>query len=150
MSYSRKKGAIHVDPDDIRSWKRMMTKEEKSAFLAYRSMIWSRSGDYVPAVASRMAASYKTGLEMFPSHFDFGKRSFYLTEPSVLSGASKKEKKKKEFISGVLNAYVHSGMMDRLAGLLIGLAIGGKIPHWSGFEDGEACSAWSETDGESD
>lgn len=134
--YSRRANTIHVDADHPMTFKRSLsTKGSVEAFQRDRRIIWNRTTEYLPHIASFIATSYKLGTDIFPSHYDYEGKAYELTEPKVLRSAKRPDRKKKAFIQGVLQSIVADGRRDKLAVLIVGLVHAQKVPHWAGFAD---------------
>lgn len=147
----RQRDCHHVQVDRPKTFKATLDDAARDAFRRDRRLIWNRRDDYFPEVARSMAVSYKLGVDMFPSHFEFAGRSYSIEEPLVLAHAKKTSKKKVAFLEGIFQGWVAEGLRDRCALLFIGLATAQKVPHWVGFaEEGHTDDAFSETDLEDD
>lgn len=145
--YARQKQHTAVTVEKSKLFKDTLDASARDRFYRDRRLIWNRRRDYLPEVARAMAASYKLGLDMFPSHFHYQDQSYSVDEPRVLVDSKKTSKKKAAFVEGVLQGWVSEGRMDRLAVLLIGLANAQKVPHWAGFaEEDLSDDGFSETD----
>lgn len=147
-AYVRARDARGVTPDKPAAFRKTLSTGAEKTFLAARAAVWARRAAYVPALAGHMAALYKAGLHMFPSHFEFHGRAYELVEPAALQKASKTDKKKPAFLKGLLAQLVADGRQDRLALLALGLVTAGKVPHWANYGGDDDGSAWSETDDE--
>ena len=147
-AYVRARDARGVTPDKPAAFRKTLSTGAEKTFLAARAAVWARRAAYVPALAGHMAALYKAGLQMFPSHFEFHGRAYVLFEPAVLQQARAADKKNPAFLQGVLAQLVADGRQDRLALLALGLATAQKVPHWVNYGGDDDSSAWSETDDE--
>lgn len=138
--------SVSVD-ESPRKWKKHLSETELAQFVATRHSIWSRVPSYVPALAEAIATAYKLG-DPFPSHYDFGEHAFTLEMPKAFAELKRKTPNAiKDFLWGM----VKRGEMDRFGMLVVGLAMAGKVPHWSGYVDGKPPhDAWSETEAEDD
>lgn len=84
--------------------------------------------------AKQLAVAYKQG-DPFPSHFVWSGKGYVLEEPELFKLATKKQRKSKEFLEGVLMGIVADHAWDRLTTLIVGLTTAGKIvTHWSEVE----------------
>lgn len=134
--YSRKASAIVVDADHPMTFKKTLSSARSlDSFKRDRRFIWNRCEEYLPNVAGAIAASYKVGNDMFPSHYDYEGTSYTLSEPKVLRDAKRADRKKKAFVEGVLQSIVADGRRDKLGVLILGLVHAQKVPHWAGFAD---------------
>ena len=128
-----------------------MSLPTQKGFLELRKVIWRRARRLVTPVAKTIATSYKGGLDVFPSHFDWGGKAYTMQEPSAF--ASCKKITTARGVAAVLFDMIDQGAMDRFATLIIGLSCAGKIlpeeEAWLAYdEDCSEADAWSETDAE--
>lgn len=145
---SASRAVIHADVDRPNRWKKHLSKTQLAQFTDIRLAVWKRLPAYLPALANAIAAAERTGVAIFPSHYDFAGHSFELRMPRVLAAATPRQRKSSAFIQGVLANMIADGQMDRIATLVIGLASAGKVPHWAMFAavDEGLPDTWSETE----
>ena len=140
---------LTVSTETVTRWKKLLTATTLADFTRLRNVVWNRTDAYLPDVARAIASSYKSGLDVFDSHFDLGDQKHVLQEPRVLQTARRADRKNAAFVLGILSSMVADGRKDRLAILVIGLGIAQKIPHWAGYKAAETdADYWSETDAE--
>jgi hypothetical protein len=133
MAHTRRVNVI-VSSDDTREWKRHMEEHHQrglEAFYSARSVIRTRAVRLCQVAAKQLAAAYKSG-DPFPAHFVWAGGNYELQEPEVLKEATKKQRKSKDFLEGILSALVSDHEWDRFSTLIIGLTTAQKIvTHWS-------------------